>query len=70
MKYDHREISELSNDELIEACKRNLDALDKRDEAAKHQKFKNMPLPPVNPEFLKLIEALKAELESRGLSKK
>jgi len=70
MKYDHRQISELSNDELLEACQRNLDALSKRDEAAKHQKFKNMPLPPPNPEFLKLIEALKTEIESRGIKKK
>lgn len=67
MKYDHREISDLSDDELIEACKRNLEALDKRTEASKHPKFEKMAFPPINPEFLNLIAALKAELDNRKL---
>lgn len=67
MKYDHRDISELTNDELLAAYWDMLNSLEKREEAAKHRKFKSMSLPPPNPESLKLKDALKAELENRKI---
>lgn len=67
MKYDHRDISELSDDELLSAYWDILKALEKREEAAKHRKFANMPFPPANPESLKLKDALKVELQNRKI---
>lgn len=41
------------------------DMEDKREEARKHKKFKEMPFPPVNPEFLKLKNAVELEIRKK-----
>lgn len=67
MKYDHREISELTALELVQAYQRCLQALEKRAQAANHPKFQNMPLPSVSPLFLQLKNELHEEIVKRKL---
>lgn len=37
----------------------------KREAASKHEKFKKMKFPPINPEFLKLKEAVELEIRKK-----
>lgn len=67
IKYDHREISELSGLELVQAYQNCLQAEAKRLEAAKHPKFGKMELPPVSPLFLELKSELHKEMTKRKL---
>lgn len=76
MKYSNKEIADLSDTELIEASqhilnmhdefhkKRGWDYLEKR----KNRKI-NSPIPPANPNFIALKEAIKNELDKRKLVK-
>jgi len=61
------DIPKLKDEELLVICKDMLQAETKRAEAAKHPKFQTMEFPPVNPEFTKLKNAIKAELDNRQL---
>lgn len=40
----------------------------KREEASKHEKFKKMKFPPINPEFLKLKEAVQLEIRKKQIN--
>lgn len=40
-------------------------AEDKRKAASKHEKFKKMEFPPINPEFLKLKSAIELEIRKK-----
>lgn len=73
MKIGTKEISELSDSEIIANFKNCLDVEEKRRQAATHNKFnkaneKNVgPLPSSNPAFLNLKEALQNEITKRKL---
>lgn len=71
MKFGLKEISELSDDELIAAHTICGQALTKRDEASKHEKFttgiKKMEFPSPNPEFIKMKNEIEQELKKREL---
>lgn len=76
MKYGGKELSEYSLWDLHLIEKNIKEAEDKREKASKHIKFNadreqngkkvsKMEFPPINPEFLKLKEALEAEIRKR-----
>lgn len=67
MKFDHRDISEISDAELLSAYSDMQKALEKREQAAKHRKFANMPFPPINFEFLDWKKALEVEISKRNI---
>ena len=60
-------LSELTNEQLIATFDSYNAALLKRWEASAHPKFQKMPFPPPNPEFLKLFNEVKLEIEKRKL---
>lgn len=76
MKIGEKEISDLSDKELLEALSSYQEAEDKRNDAAKHPKFdKESPkyigeFPSVNPEFAEIKKGLIEEIEKRDLGKK
>jgi hypothetical protein len=61
------DVGKLNDQELLLAYWSMLDAEQKRDEAAKNPKFEKMEFPPVNPEFVKLKNKIKTELDNRQL---
>lgn len=73
MKYDHRDVTELGDLELVQAYQNCRSAEKKRETASKHHKFdkvKNpnaIEFPPINPEFLKLKDEVHNEMLKRGL---
>lgn len=75
MQYNNRDIDQLLDTELIQICKSVNETLAKRNAASKHDKFnknigtkKKMEFPPINPEYLKLKNALFDELNKRKLT--
>lgn len=76
MKIGEKEISDLSDKELLEALSSYQEAEDKRNDASKHPKFdKESPkyigeFPPINPEFAEIKKGLIEEIEKRNLGKK
>jgi hypothetical protein len=67
MKYDHREISELSDLELVQAYQNCLAAEHKRLTASQHEKFKTMEFPPISPIYLEMKNAIHDEMNNRKL---
>lgn len=65
MKHAGKELSEFPLDQLTAILKSMQDAEAKRVEASKHEKFKKMPFPPANPEFLNLRIAIEEEIRKR-----
>lgn len=65
MNYLGKPISEHSLWALGEILKSFNDAETKREAASKHPKFEKMEFPPVNPEFLKLKEAVELEIRKK-----
>lgn len=71
MKYNSREITEFSDNELIQTHNYFTDILSNRTEAAKNKKFDKqtgMEFPQPNPEFLKIHTAIKKEIAERKLT--
>ncbi len=78
MKYGSTEIKDMLDIELVQACLNMNNAEARRQRASNHEKFntdreidgklvKKMEFPPINPEFLKLKDALFNELNNRKL---
>lgn len=65
MNYAGKPISEHSLWDLGIIEKSLNDAIAKREKASKHPKFDKMEFPPVNPEFLKLKEAVEEEIRKK-----
>lgn len=65
MIYNGKPISENSLWDLGIIEKSLNEAIAKRDKASKHPKFDKMEFPPVNPEFLKLKEAIEVEIRKK-----
>lgn len=61
------DVSSLSDSELLATYWNILEAEQRRINAAKNPKFQTMEFPPVNPEFVKLKNAIKTELDNRQL---
>lgn len=63
----NKKVSELT-DEQLKAVYANCGQVEKkRVEAAKHDKFNKIQFPQINPNFIKLKNDLKSELEKRKL---
>lgn len=60
--------SDLTNEQLIATYDSYNAALLKRWEASSHPKFNKMPFPPPNPEFLKILDEIKLEIEKRKIN--
>lgn len=69
MKLGNKEISALTDQELIAAYNNCGQVEKQRDEASKHEKFKKMEFPPPNPAYIKLKEAIVEEMNKRKLLK-
>lgn len=76
MKYGDKEISEIRLWDLGVILENMKNAQDRRERASRHVKFnedreingkkvKKLDFPPINPEFLKLMEAIELEIEKR-----
>jgi hypothetical protein len=71
MIYKDKEISDFTDQELADTIDELVSAEAIREEASKHHKFdkinnnKALEFPPINPEYLKLKDAINSELESR-----
>lgn len=65
MKYNGKELSDFSSDQLSAILKHMQDAEAKREEVRSHEKFKKMEFPPINPEFLKIKIAIEEEIRNR-----
>lgn len=71
VKYLNRLLSDYSLWELVDFLKSFKLAEARREEASKHHKFdkvnnkKAMEFPPINPEFLKLKEAIEKEIRNK-----
>ena len=61
-------ISDLTNEQLLATYNSYSAALLKRWEASAHPKFQKMAFPPPNPEFIKLFDEIKLEIEKRKLN--
>ncbi len=79
MKYGLSEISDLTNSELIGALQNCRASLDQRKRASEHDKFhkedaivngktvQKMEFPPINPQFILMLDKILAEIEKRKL---
>lgn len=65
MIYNGKLISEHSLWDLGIIEKSLNEAIAKREKASQHSKFNKMEFPPINPEFLKLKEAVEAEIRKK-----
>ena len=62
------DIPNLFDEQLIAVFDSYNAAILKRWEASSHPKFNKMPFPPPNPEFLKLLNEIKLEIEKRKIN--
>jgi hypothetical protein len=78
MKYGLSEISDLTNSELIGALQNCRASLDQRKQASEHDKFhkdreidgktvRKMEFPPINPQFILMLDEILIEIEKRKL---
>ena len=65
MNYHGKDLSTFFTSQLEAILGGLQDAENKRNEASKHEKFRKMPFPPPNPEFLKLKSAIEEEIRKR-----
>lgn len=65
MKYQGKDLSDHTLPELEIIWLDLLAAENKREEASKHEKFKNMEFPPPNPKFLELKLAIEEEIRKK-----
>lgn len=81
MKFGLKEISDLTDAELIGALQNCRASLDKRKLASEHDKFnsdrevngktiRKMEFPPINPQFILMLDEILAEIEKRKLEVK
>jgi hypothetical protein len=78
MKYGLSEISDLTDIELVSALQNCRDSLDQRKKASEHDKFhkdrevngktvRKMEFPPINLQFILMLDEILAEIEKRKL---
>jgi hypothetical protein len=64
-EYNHKPLSAYNLWALMSIKKSLDDALLRREEASRHPKFAKMSLPPPNPEFVKLKNAIEEEIRKQ-----